>query len=204
MMEAVVTCIKCKTPLVSAEGPGTARVALNTGEAVQCPSCGSPVLVEVFPALFRLNDGSHAGEKITSTDEAACFYHPQKKAKVPCDSCGRFLCALCDVELNGEHLCPGCIQSGKKKGRLKNLENERVLYDYVALATAVFPLLLVVTIYFTFITAPIALYLSIRHWKSPPSLVPRHSRVRFGFAIFFSIIQIAGWIVIIGHWIHKA
>ena len=65
--------------------------------------------------------------------EASCFYHPAKKAVLPCESCGRFLCAVCDVEMNGQHLCPACLASGKKKGRLKQLENRRTLYDSLAL-----------------------------------------------------------------------
>ena len=200
-MEAVVTCVKCKAPLVSAEGAGVANVSFNTGRIERCPSCGARTAVEVFPAIYRPFSDGRAAEKIASVEEAACFYHPQKRASVPCDACGRFLCALCDVELSGQHLCPNCIQSGKKKGRLRNLENERVLYDRIALTASLLPLFMWP---FTVITAPIALYLSIRHWKSPTSIVPRFSRVRFSFAIFFSLLQIAGWVILIGYLIHKA
>ncbi|MGB8355533.1 MAG: hypothetical protein WCD79_16665 [Chthoniobacteraceae bacterium] len=151
--------------------------------------------MEVFPALFRPLGVGSTGEAVASAEEAACFYHPQKRALVPCDSCGRFLCALCDVELNGQHLCPNCLQTGRKKGKLRNLENERVRYDRLALTTSLAPLLLWPV---TLITAPIAIFLSIRHWNSPSSLVHGYTRLRFVLAILISLAEIGGWVAFIG------
>src|SRR5271167_2935315 len=105
-MEAVLTCVKCNAPLVSLDNPGTASVPFNTGGLAPCPACGAGTMIEVYPAMFHLVSSGGAGEKIVSSEEAACFYHPHKRAFVPCDNCGRFLCALCDVELHGQHLCP--------------------------------------------------------------------------------------------------
>ena len=191
-MEAVVTCVKCKHPLVSTGIAAAANVPFNNGEVARCPACGARTIVDVFPAMFLPASNSHAAEKIISEEEAACFYHPQKKASVPCDNCGRFLCALCDVELNGQHICPSCLQSGKKKGKIKNLDNQRTLYDHIALATAILP---VIIVFPTLITAPIAIYLSIRHWNSPTSVLPRMSRLRFVIAIILSLLQIAFWVL---------
>jgi hypothetical protein len=53
----------------------------------------------------------------------------------------------------------------------------------------VFPM---ITIYFTLITAPIALYLAIRHWKSPTSLV-RRTKIRFILAMVLASLQILAW-----------
>jgi len=192
-MEAVISCVKCKAPLVSVEDAGTVRVPFNTGGMTPCPDCGNGTMVELYPAMFHPVGTGSAGERIASPEEAACFYHPQKRASVPCDSCGRFLCALCDVELNGQHLCPNCIQSGKKKGKLKNLENERVLYDRVALGAAILPVLTIIFWFLTIVTAPIALFIAIRHWKSPSSIVPRYTKTRFVIAIILSLLQIGGW-----------
>lgn len=202
-MEAVLKCVKCKAPLVTVEHPEAAAVPFNTGATSPCPACGAETMIEIYPAMFRPPDGTGAGDKIVSSEEAACFYHPQKRAAVPCDSCGRFLCALCDVELQGQHLCPNCLQSGKKKGKIKNLENERVLYDRIALMLSLAPLTLIL-IYFSFITAPMSLYFAIRYWNSPSSVVPRRSRLRFVIAIILSLLQIAGWIFLIAFWIHKS
>ena len=82
-----------------------------------------------------------------------------------------------------------CIEAGKRKRRIRNLENERFLYDNMALLLAVLPLFI---FYITILTAPAALYLAIRHWSSPSSIIPR-TKIRYVLAIVFSVLQIAGW-----------
>jgi hypothetical protein len=148
--------------------------------------------VEVFPAALRPPGPSATGERVAIEGEASCFYHPAKRAVVPCESCGRFLCAVCDVEMNGQHLCPACIESGKNKGRMQKLQNRRTLYDSLALAVALFPMIFV---YPTIITAPIVLYIAIRRWNAPSSVVPR-SRWRMVLAVIIALLQIAGWVAI--------
>jgi hypothetical protein len=148
-----------------------------------------PLLVEIFPALFRKINPGPSAEAVMVEGESSCFYHPQKKAVLPCDGCGRFLCALCDCQLNSQHFCPACLEAGRTKGKIKSLENQRTLYGSIALSLAVYPILI---FYFTLITAPMALFVAIRYWKSPPSLVNR-SKARFVVAIIFALLQIAGW-----------
>lgn len=144
-----------------------------------------------FPALFRTTT-STAAENLLVEGESSCFYHPQKKAVIPCDSCGRFLCALCDVDLNGEHICPNCLESGKTKGKLKNLEQKKTRHDRVALSLAILPM---VIFYFTLITAPLTLYIAIKHWNTPVSLLPRRAKLRYSIAVALASLQIIGWIV---------
>src|SRR5947209_7072732 len=122
----IVACGKCKTPLV--------ETIFNLEDLASCPACGSRLQIQVFPALFRRLAPGRSGEAVMEESEASCFYHPQKKAVLPCEGCGRFLCALCDCELNGRHLCPSCLEGGRKKKKIKSLENHRVLYDSAALA----------------------------------------------------------------------
>jgi hypothetical protein len=148
--------------------------------------------MEVFPAFFQPSASGHAGDPIVMEQEASCFYHPQKKAVVPCDHCGRFLCALCDVELNHQHLCPNCLQSGKKKGKLKSLDNHRVLYDNIAIRLAVYPAISLIFWFLTILTAPAALFIAIRYWNAPPSLLPR-TRIRFIAAILVALAEIGSW-----------
>src|SRR6267142_6972300 len=155
-----VECPRCRTPV--------GEFSLNQPEAEPCAGCRSPLQVEVFPALFRRTAPPVSGEIILVEGEAACFYHPAKKAVLPCHGCGRFLCALCDCELNGQHFCPACLEAGKTRGRIKSLDHKRTLYDSIALSMAVYPMLI---FYFTVITAPMTLFVAIRYWKSPPSLV---------------------------------
>jgi len=192
MTTDLATCPNCNAALSSA--------LLNQPDFSPCPSCGAPVQVEVFPALFQPPRPGQAGEQLLIETEASCFYHPQKRAVLPCDGCGRFLCALCDCELAGQHLCPTCLETGKRKGKLKNLQNQRTLYDGIALGLAVFPMII---FYFTVVTAPMALFVAVRHWNSPGSLV-RRSKVRFVVAMTLALAQLVGWGVLVFYLVSEA
>lgn len=184
MTAALPVCPKCQaSPDVS---------QLNSGELVTCLRCGSPIQVEVFPALFRGAATGTVAESIVAEGEAGCFFHPQKRAIVPCEGCGRFLCALCDVELHNQHLCPTCLEVGRKKGRLKSLENHRTLYDSAALLCATLPFVL--GLWPSIGGAPISLYLCVRYWNEPCSYV-RTGRWRFVLAAILSVAEIVVWIV---------
>lgn len=145
--------------------------------------------MEVFPALLRPIAAGRTAEPIVLEGEAGCFYHPEKKAEVPCAECGRFLCALCDVELNDRHLCPSCLEAGARKGRLIELEQRRVRYDTSALALAVVPVL---AWPFTFATAPAAIALACYGARKPRSLVSRYWP-RAALAIVLATAELAGW-----------
>lgn len=181
MNNALIQCPACRAWLV--DGP------FNQPKSAPCPACGVPLRTEVFPALFRKMSAGQSGEAIMVEGESSCFYHPQKKAVLPCDGCGRFLCALCDCPLHGQHFCPACLEAGKTKGKIKSLDNERTLYDSIALSLAILPLLI---FYFTIITAPMTLYVAIRYWKAPQSIL-RRTKIRFIIAIFIALLEIGGW-----------
>jgi hypothetical protein len=183
-MNTLIQCPQCQAWLL--EG------VFNQPELSPCPACGVPLQVEVFPALFRRINPGQGGEIIMIEGESSCFYHPQKKAVLPCQGCGRFLCGLCDCELNGQHFCPACLETGKTKGKIKSLENQRTLYDGIALSLAIYPLLI---FYFTLITAPAALVVAIRYWNAPRSIVHR-TKIRYVAAIILASMQIAGWVVL--------
>ena len=164
---------------------------LNLPGLQPCPGCQTPISVEIFPAFFRLIETGRPAEVVLTDTEASCFYHAQKRAVVPCGACGRFLCALCDCELNGQHYCPACLETGKTKGKIKNLEAGRTRYDNIALALAVYPLLI---FYFTLILAPISLFFVIRHWNSPRGLA-EPSRTKLVVAGSIAALEIAAWVV---------
>jgi hypothetical protein len=178
MVETLLTCPKCNVPLP--------EHVLASDQLEPCPTCRVPVHAEIYPAFFKPIERGSAGEAIVVEGEASCYYHPQKRAAIHCGSCGRFLCALCDVELNGEHICPACLESGQKKGKLTELENKRMLWDSAALWCAILP------IFFgplPFLTAPAAIILAIYAWNKPSSIV-RQTRLRIYLAFVFSIIGV--------------
>jgi hypothetical protein len=183
-MSPQIQCPKC--------GAGLLDGVFNQPGLAPCRSCGTPLKVEVFPALFRKSTPGQSGQAVLVEGESGCFYHPQKRAVRPCDGCGRFLCALCDCNLNEQHFCPACLETGRSKGKIKSLENQRTRYDSIALALAIFPILIV---YLTLITAPMTLFIAIRYWNKPASMV-RRTRFRLVLAIGIALLQIAGWIAV--------
>lgn len=183
-----IACTACRTILSVSQ--------FNTGAFFECPSCGVSLKVDAFPALLRGIGPGKAGEAVMG-EEASCFYHPGKKAEIACDYCGRFLCSLCDVPLDGKHLCLTCVEAGRKKGRITSLERHRTLYDSAALGLALFPL---VAFWLTLVTAPMALYIAIRHWNAPTSVVGR-GKGRFVAAIILSGLQIMGWALGIAYFV---
>lgn len=181
MSSSLIQCPECRAWLMG--GP------FNQRQMAPCPACGVELQTEVFPALFRKINAGPTAEAVMIEGEAGCFYHPQKKAVISCDGCGRFLCALCDCPLGGLHYCPGCLETGRTKGKIKNLQNQRTRYDSIALALTIYPLLVY---YLTFVTAPMALYVAIRHWNAPPSIV-RPTKVLFVAAIVIALLEIGAW-----------
>jgi hypothetical protein len=183
MNSPLVQCSNCNAALLDG--------VFNQPDFRPCPSCAAPLQIEIFPALFRRAMPGRPGEAILIESEASCFYHPQKKAVLPCDGCGRFVCALCDCEMDGRHYCPTCLEAGRTKGKIKNLQNSRTLYDTIALWLTIFPILV---FYLTFITAPMALFIAIKHWNTPTSIV-RNNKAGYILAIVLASLQILGWII---------
>jgi hypothetical protein len=178
----IVACPQC--------GAALPNDVITATVPLPCTHCGAEVQVEAFPALVKgWTQSVQSGEPLREASQASCFYHPDKLAVVPCSSCGRFLCSLCDIQLASERFCPACIEQGRQKGRMDRLVTQRTLHDRVALSLAVIPLLF---FWITLVTAPTAIYLAMRYWNSPCSILPR-TKVRFVFAILIGAFQIVGW-----------
>ncbi len=171
-MQGALKCPKCKVDLGS----------LNTvGETIMlCPRCLKEIQVIAFPALYRrISPAATSSGESALEGDSTCFYHPQKKAAQVCDSCGRFLCALCDVEMEKQHLCPSCLESGARKKNIKSLERSRQMNGRTALLLSVIPFLF---------TGPVAVFMAIKYWNEAGSLVSNnrwHTRV----ALIFGLIQ---------------
>jgi hypothetical protein len=108
-------------------------------------------------------------------DQATCFFHPDKAFQACCQRCGRFVCALCDLQLGAEHVCPTCFERGRALSRLDGGKAEwrhrDVLYDSIAVTIG----WAWIIIWPTIVAAlPAAIFLHVKYRKAPRSyLIPR-------------------------------
>jgi len=84
-------------------------------------------------------------------------------------------------------VCPRCFE------KTENVEPQRTMYDSMALAVSTFPMLL---FWPALIGAPWALFLVIRRWNAPSSIVPR-TKIRFVLAALFAVAEIGFFIFVI-------
>lgn len=181
---ATLSCPKCRLALDPA--------SLGGGGEVACAACRSGLTVRLFPAFTNPPATvSTASGDLAVEGEAACFFHPEKRAAIMCDRCGRFLCALCDVPFGGKHLCPLCLDASK----LPELITRRVVWGQVAAALGWMPLLLAPVCFpfwfMIFATGPAAIVLAIWKWNAPGSLVFGRRRGLAIAGIVGGLLQIA-------------
>jgi hypothetical protein len=143
--------------------------------------------VTLFPALFRPASQIDPQSLVTAEGDATCFEHATKRAIAVCHKCGRFLCALCEVEVAGKVWCPSCLIPANADGPIEALEKRRTLFDSIALALATLPALLF--FYPSIFTAPAIVYLAIRYWEKPSSIIPR-GKWRFVFALIVATLEL--------------
>lgn len=147
------------------------------GKLIACPRCHERFIFEFFPALTAPAATSAAGA-VLGGDESSCFYHTDKVAVQSCSYCGRFLCALCEVPVDGKHLCPMCLAKGKDALSTSSTLQNHALHDSIALimgcaALLIFP--------FSPLTGPLTFFLIFKNYRKSLGLIPR-MRWRFWVA----------------------
>ncbi len=135
-----------------------------------CPHCQKRLQLHVWP-IVRQNSSAVPA----LSEQATCFFHPDKAFQACCQRCGRFVCALCDLQLGAEHVCPTCFERGRADSGVKAGKAEwryrDVLYDSIALTVGwgwilVWPVIVV--------ALPGVIFLHVKYRKAPRSyLIPR-------------------------------
>jgi len=162
----MIACPKCSTIQPVEQ--------INTGRLLPCPVCAVKLRIDVYSAFLHTGDEGNAAEAVFEHGQAECYYHPGKAAEVPCSSCGRLLCPVCRVDLDNRILCMNCLQSGRDKQKITELQNRHTLNDSIALMLSFFGGLMIFPM---LLTAPAAMYFGIRHWRTPSPILPkRHFR----------------------------
>ena len=147
----LIRCDRCGLPVE--------YTAWNTGVFHRCP-CGANLYARTYPLLESPLAGGRAGSDLSAEDQSCCFYHPQKQAVVACDTCGRFLCDLCDLAAGARHVCGQCFARAMNESTDDQFCSRRPTHDQAALTLAIIPL-----------TAPLGIYHAIRHHNSPGSVL---------------------------------
>ena len=135
-----------------------------------CPYCQKWLRICVWP-IVRQNTNAVSA----LSDQATCFFHPDKAFQACCQRCGRFVCALCDLQLGAEHVCPTCFERGRADSGAEAGKAEwryrDVLYDSIAVTVGWGWIIFWPTIV---AAIPAVIFLHVKSRKAPRSyLIPR-------------------------------
>jgi hypothetical protein len=173
----------------------------------RCRKCQEDFDFFPFPALVATKEIAKP-QAVAVAEDSTCFFHAQNQAEKVCDGCGRFLCAVCAVPFAGKTMCPNCIANSKKDD--VRLVASRPVPGRAAFWLAVLPMVFCPLLFlkspeavafvslflvFTFVTAPLALFLAVGGWRKPPSLV-RPSRWPLYVGGLIAVLQVGGWIFV--------
>lgn len=139
--------------------------------------------------------------------EAVCFYNPALRATCACSHCGVFISDAWSAQWGTETVCLKCLEELRKRRKDARFESRRVLWDNIALLTALLPFLscipllllgpvgialMLLCVMVSLVTAPLAVGLAIYAWKKPRSLVPR-GPWRVAWALALALLQCIAW-----------
>lgn len=160
-----------------------------------CPHCHTSSRVVMFPALANPRRKKHQPEPLAGSSESSCLYHPEYKASSICNTCGAFVCQLCEIHLQDDPICPACLERQTLGGKNRILKKNHYLWDNISLALAFFVPASLALWFMSLFSAPYALFLAVRHWKDP-GLLRKPSKLRMSLAALLALAQIGGWILL--------
>jgi hypothetical protein len=184
-----LTCPACGAAL----GP----YGLDAAQEAVCPGCRAGLRGQVFRAWWTPPKEEPRFDRALE-GEAVCFFHPQNRALLACDACGRFVCSICDLPVGSRHLCPVCLSKGLGKEKLPEIVPRRFLWSRAALFFGVVPFLLAFMLWpVLFISGGTAVILALVGWKRPGSLVRGRSRWAAIVGLVLGLLQLGVWCGII-------
>lgn len=185
-----LTCPACGAAL----GP----YGLDAVREAHCPSCRTSLRGEVFRAWWTPPKPEAKLDRALE-GEAVCYFHPSNRAALTCDSCGRFICSICDLPVGTRHLCPVCLSKGVGQEKLTEIVPKRLLWARFSLSLGFWPLPLFIVLWWAYaITGGTAVIAGIISFFKPGSLVRGRQRAFAVFGILFGLVQIAVFCGMIG------
>lgn len=155
---AYPTCAnpKCKAPLDSS--------IWNRDGHHTCPECSNEVEVLTFPArdLSDSGNGSNSSSaRVIDQSESTCYVHQENRAQAVCHECGKFMCSLCEISLEGKSMCPSCLNSARQENPQEHLVKQSpnvVSITGMCAAIGLLPPFYLITFIIGIITGPVILY----------------------------------------------
>ena len=187
---------------------GLAPAAFSMDAPLECPSCRVRLEGAVFPAFWREEEGAFAGAVPAGEAEAACFFHPENRAALSCERCGRFICQVCDLAIGARHLCPACVSAGITGEKLPEIVARRFLWIEAAFYFGLIPLLVGIGMWpFIVVTGVMAIFFAVWGWRRPGSIPRAARRWPAVVGLVGGFIQIAAWagmlLLIYYGWSHR-
>ena len=168
--------------------------ALAGGNETACPQCRARLAGALFPAFWHPAPPAPSLAEHAGDGEAVCFFHPENRAALSCDRCGRFICAVCDMPLGTRHLCPTCLTSGLGGEKLPELVVRRFLWADTALLVGGVPLVLGIFVWPALIvTGPAAIFCALFGWRRPGSLPRGRRHWAAVTGLILGLVQLAIW-----------
>lgn len=200
----LVNCTSC--------GGGIPELHFRQGGRASCPVCKRFVQARMLPALYRsaIPAPPPLPDHPPASGEATCFYNPGRRATKCCDHCGVFISDAWAAQWGQQTVCLKCLEELHAKNSDMRFEAKRILWDNIALSFSVGPwivafiLLATLVLYpfailiamASFLTAPAAIFIALRYWSSPRSLVPR-GRGRLVWATLLAVLQLGAWVMLV-------
>jgi hypothetical protein len=171
---------------------------LSRENETACPQCRAILSGGLFPAFWQPTSAPQSLADHAAEGDAVCFFHPENRAALSCDRCGRFLCTVCDMPLGTRHLCPTCLSSGLTGDKLQELVVGRFQWADTALLLGGLPLLVCIFVWpVLIVTGPAAIFCALFGWKKPGSLPRGRRRWAAVVGLVCGLLQVAGWFAVI-------
>ena len=184
-----LSCPKCQQPL--------APESLAADSETMCPKCRVLLRAAIFPRFWQTPADPSARAAPAGEGEAACFFHPENRASISCESCGRFICSVCEFTLGTRHLCPSCLGAGLTARKLPEAKPWRFVWGQASAVCGWIPLLLGILLWpFFILTGSAAVFFAIYGWKRPGSLVRGNGRAWKIAGLIGGALQLGVWLAV--------
>jgi len=119
-------CPNCRT---------TIELSQISSGTVTCRYCGRHYEARIFHPVSRsanVEQLAHSGPEAAG----ACANHPRNAAVTNCGRCGIFICALCQLEVEGATYCPMCFERLAQEGSIEGAKMRFRDYGSMAVFSA--------------------------------------------------------------------